>query len=103
MGKLKLEIPHNLPAEEAKERLQRFAESLQGRYEDQAKEVTQSWNDNVLNFGFKTFGMRIDGSIAVEPEKLIVTGELPMTAMLFKGKIETEMRDKLNRLLGVRA
>ena len=101
MPKFKLEIPHTLPPEEAKDRLQRFTESLHGKLGDQAKDITQSWSDNTLSFGFKTFGMRIDGTIEVEPEKLVVNCDLPISAMMFKGKIESEMRQQLDRLVRV--
>ncbi|QEG36669.1 polyhydroxyalkanoic acid system family protein [Bythopirellula goksoeyrii] len=101
MPKLQLEVPHTLPQNEAQDRLQRFTESIHGKFGDQAKDVTQSWSDNVLTFGFKTLGMRIDGNIAVEPEKLVVNGDLPMAAMMFKGKIESEIRQQLERLVRV--
>lgn len=99
MPKLNLEVPHTLPQNEAQDRLQRFAESLHGKFGDQAKDITQSWTDNVLSFGFKTLGMRIDGNIGVEPDKLVVNGDLPMAAMMFKGKIESEIREQLERLV----
>lgn len=99
MPKLNLEVPHALPQDEAQERLQRFAESLHGRFGDQAKDVTQSWSGNVLSFGFKTFGMRIDGKIGVESDKLVVSGDLPIAATMFKGKIESEIRQQLERLV----
>ncbi len=99
MPKLNLEVPHTLPQEEARDRLQRFAESLHGRFGDQAKDITQEWLGNVLSFGFKTLGMRIEGNIAVEPDKLVVTGDLPISAMMFKGKIESEIRKQLEKLV----
>ena len=98
MPKFNLEVPHTLPPAEAQDRMQRFAESLHGRFGDQAKDVTQSWTDNVMSFGFKTLGMRIDGQIGVEPDKLVVSGDLPIAAMMFKGKIESEIRQQLERL-----
>jgi hypothetical protein len=99
MPKIHFEIPHPLPAEEAKQRLQRFAEALQSKFQDNVNELDQSWNGNTLGFGFKTFGIKVAGQITVEDQRIVVDGELPVTAMMFKGKIESEMRQQLERLL----
>jgi hypothetical protein len=97
--KLNMEIPHTLTAEEAKGRLERMAESLQMRYGEQIKDVTQSWTDNLLTFGFKTLGMRFDGNVGVEDNRVVVNGDIPFAMMLLKGKIESEIRQQLERLL----
>lgn len=101
MPKLNLEIPHALSADEAKSRLERKVEFLQGSYGSQVKDMTQSWNGNTLNFGFKTMGMRFDGDLAVEDNRVVLNGDLPFAAMMFKGKIESEIRHQLERLLKV--
>ena len=95
MPKIKLEIPHQLSAEEARSRLERFTESLP---KDQVSDLEQSWNDNTLNFGFKTYGIKIDGDLTAADEKLLVNVELPFSAMMFKGKIESGIRKQLERL-----
>jgi putative polyhydroxyalkanoate system protein len=97
--KFSLEVPHTFTAEEAKSRLERFAESLQAQYGDKVSDLEQTWNGNKLSFGFKTFGIKIAGAIEALEQKLLVTGEIPFTAMMFKGKIESEVKEKLARLM----
>lgn len=99
MPKFKLEIPHTLSADEAKSRLERFVESLQAKFQDKVSDLEQNWNGNTLAFGFKSFGFKIAGAIAALENKLDVTGDIPFTAMMFKGKIETEIREQLGRLM----
>jgi len=94
--KINLEIPHKLSAAEAREKLERFTQSLP---QDQVSDLEQSWNDNTLSFGFKTFGIKIQGDLTAEDEKLLVDVELPFSAMLFKGKIESEIQKQLERLV----
>jgi len=93
--KIKLEIPHTLSAAEARSRLERFTESLP---QDQVKDLEQSWSENTLTFGFKTFGIKIGGDLTAVDEKLLVNLELPFSAMMFKGKIESEITKQLERL-----
>ena len=99
MPKFQLEVPHTFTAEEAKSRLERFVDSLQAQYGDKVSELEQAWNGNKLTFGFKTFGFKIAGAIESLEHKLAVTGEIPFTAMMFKGKIESEVKEKLARLM----
>lgn len=99
MPKFSIEVPHQLTADDARGRLMRKAEFLQSRFGDQVKDMTQSWADNVLSFGFKTMGMRFDGTVGVEDERVVVNGDLPFAAMMFKGKIESELKQQLEQIL----
>ena len=99
MPKLDLEIPHQLSADEAKARLTQFTEALQSKFQDQVSDLEQSWEGNDLIFGFKTFGIKIEGKISSLDNKLVLDGELPFAAMMFKGKIESEIREQLERLV----
>lgn len=95
MPKINLEIPHQLSAEEARSRLERFTESLP---QDQVSDLEQSWNGDTLTFGFKTYGIKIGGDLKAAGEKLLVSVDLPFSAMMFKGKIESGIKKQLERL-----
>ena len=97
MPKFNISIPHALSQDEAKSRLDRFTESVGSS--DQVSELEQSWEGNQLNFGFKTYGIHIKGAATVEDQQLDLVGELPMTAIMFKGKIESEIKKIISKLL----
>lgn len=99
MPKLQMQIPHTLAPEEARSRLQRYAEAMHARHGDKANDVEQRWDGDALHFGFKAVGMKITGRITVVDDHLAVDAELPLTAMMFKGKIEEEIRRQLERLV----
>lgn len=99
MPKFKQEVPHNLTADEARERLQHFAESLESKLGDQVKNLHQTWEGNTLDFGFRTFGINVEGKMFVADDKVTIEGNLPFSAMMFKGKIESEIRQQLERIL----
>ena len=100
MPKSSFSIPHTLPADEAKGRLEKFADALRSKFQDQVSDLDNSWEGDTLTFGFKTFGIKIKGNIEVRESELAVDYELPFAAMAFKGKIESEMREQLGRLIG---
>ncbi|MCA9260402.1 MAG: polyhydroxyalkanoic acid system family protein, partial [Planctomycetales bacterium] len=86
MPKFSLDVPHELGAAEARERLERFAELLHSQYKDQVADLSQTWQGNSLAFGFKTLGIKVSGAIDVAEDCLSVNGDLPFAAMMFKGK-----------------
>jgi len=97
--KFNVTVPHTLSQEDAKSRLERFAESLEARFQDKVSDLSQSWEGNSLSFAFKTFGIKIGGKIDVNDDNLAVQGDIPITAMVFKGKIESDIREQLERLM----
>lgn len=99
MPKLNFELSHDHTKDEVKSRLERFAEALQSKYKDQVGDLQQSWAGDTMSFGFKTMGVKLAGDMIVHDDKLVVDGDLPFAAMMFKGKIESEMREQLGRLL----
>lgn len=99
MPKINFEIPHQMSNEEAKDRLQRFVESLESKFQDSVGDLQQSWNGDQLDFGFKTYGIKVAGKIASEEQRVAVDIDLPISAMMFKGKIQSEIQKQLERLL----
>lgn len=95
--KINFDIPHTLSAEEAKQRLQRFIEFSQSN--KQVSEFNHNWEGDTLAYDLKTFGIKIQGNIAIQSETLAIGCELPFSAMMFKGKIESEMRQQIERLV----
>jgi putative polyhydroxyalkanoate system protein len=97
--KLSFSVPHNLDKAEARSRLEAFAGRVRDKYQGQVKDVNESWEGDTLCFGFRTMGMNVDGRVAVEDERLAVDGNLPFSAMMFKGKIESTIRGELEKLM----
>jgi hypothetical protein len=99
MPKLSVSIPHTLGQETATVRLQGILEKMKERFQGQISDLEESWQGNVLNFGFKTFGFAIKGTMDVQPSEVKVDADLPFAAMMFKGKIEQELKSTLARWL----
>jgi|SRR5688572_14877524 putative polyhydroxyalkanoate system protein len=99
MPKFNVQVPHSLTQQEARSRLERFAEMLQQKFQNQVSDLQQSWEDDTLRFQFKTYGIPLSGGIAVGEHELTVDGDLPFSAMMFRGKIESSIREQLERLV----
>ncbi|MEQ8848589.1 polyhydroxyalkanoic acid system family protein [Botrimarina sp.] len=99
MPKFDLSVPHSLGREAALERLQGFSDQLREKHGDKVSDFRQEWSGDRLDFGFKTFGIAIDGGLTVRDDQVNVDGNLPMTAAMFKGQITSAIREQLEKLL----
>ncbi len=99
MPQLTVEVPHQLGQEEAARRLKARFDALRGTYQTQVSEATEEWRDHTLFFGFRAMGMKVSGTLAVEPALVRVDAELPFAAMMVKGMIEQRVRDELGKML----
>jgi len=99
MPSVQLTIPHQLGQEEALTRLKGFLGKVKHRYQTQVSDLQETWTDNTVQFGFKTYGFTVSGQMAVEPADVRFDAKIPLAAMMFKGKIEQTLRDEINRVL----
>jgi putative polyhydroxyalkanoate system protein len=99
MPKFNVNVPHSLSPQEARTRVERFADMLEKKFQNQVSELKQSWENDTLNFSFKTYGIPLQGGITVGESQLSCAGELPFSAMMFRGKIESAIREELERLV----
>ncbi len=99
MPKFGVRVPHTLTKDEARERLERFVEAIEQKYADKVSDLKQSWEGDTLKFHFKSYGIALDGGITVADKELNLAGDLPFAAMIFKSKIESEIRDSLERIV----
>ena len=99
MPKFNVQVPHSLSREEARTRLERFADNLQQKFQTQVSDLNQTWEDDTLRFKFKTYGIPLSGGITIGDASLDVDGDLPFSAMMFRGKIESSIREELERLV----
>jgi hypothetical protein len=99
MPRVSVKVPHALGAEEAVSRIGKLIESIRHKYGDQVSDVEERIESERGTFGFSAQGMRVRGEYEVGDGDVEVSCELPLAAAFFKGRIETEIRDRLIELL----
>lgn len=99
MPKLKVSVPHSLEHDEVIERLKHFSEVIKQSYGERVSDLTETWRDDGLDFAFSAMGFSTTGEITVDPSGVHVNGSLPVAAMFFKGRIESGIRERLEKLL----
>ena len=93
------EVPHQLGAAQAAERLKQFVAQVREQYKDLVTDLQGVWTDNLLTFSFKTYGFKIHGTLTVDETAARLSGQLPFAAVPFRGKIEQAVAGELRREL----
>lgn len=99
MPTIQIAVPHKLSQQEAKARIHDFVNSTRNQYGNFVSDLQQEWNENTCAFGFQALGFPLSGRIHVEPNQLRIEINLPLAALPFKSKIETEMASRAKALL----
>ncbi|MGC4005167.1 MAG: polyhydroxyalkanoic acid system family protein [Pirellulales bacterium] len=99
MPSLQLSVPHKLGINAARAALQGFFTQNSGEMAKHATDVVQNWTGNLLSFAFKAMGMAVSGTLEVHETDVKIDAKLPLAASLFKGKIESELRQNLVKIL----
>ncbi len=99
MPAIKLSVPHNLGADEAKQRIAQLITETKGKFGDQVSDIEESWNENHGTFRFKAMGFSVSGDLHVEANVARVEINLPFAALPFKSKIENDLSVRAKTLL----
>jgi len=99
MPSLTVQVAHQLGQDGAQAALQNFFTANEDSVTQKVTDLEQTWQGHVLDYAFKTMGMKVSGKLEVEPDSVKVVTQLPLAAMLVKGMIETQIRENLTKLL----
>lgn len=99
MPQMIVQVPHQLPVDEAVTRLQNFLDEVRRDHADRIRDVYGEWQGSSLQFAFTAMSLQIRGDLHVLIEEVRVIGQLPFAALLFRGQIEQTIRGELERLL----
>ena len=102
MPKLSFAVPHSLPRDEAATRLKNLLEKVKAKNPD-VEILEENIGEHSGTFAFKTMGFKVAGGLQIEDEKVQIDADLPFAAMLFKGRIESEVRGILEKSLSADA
>lgn len=90
MARIDIERPHSMGPARARALIDEFAASLQGQYG-----LKHRWRGDALEFS----GSGVDGVIAVGADTVRVTAQLGLLLSPLRGKIEQDIRARLDKYL----
>ena len=99
MPKMSMEIPHNLPKDEARSRIEGMIGTLKEQYGSQISDLHEEWSGDTGTFSARAMGYKLAGTLEVTDSAVRVNGDLPWAAKPFQGMIEATIRERAERLL----
>jgi hypothetical protein len=99
MPRFTTQVEHPLDQQTAVDRLKGLLGGLQSKYKDVASDVQGTWTSNVLEFSLKVMGFSITGKVTVLDRLATVEGNIPLAAVMFRGRIEESIKHEMQKEL----
>ena len=99
MPTIRVSVSHELGQAAAAERIEDVLVRLSRQYAEHVTDVEQQWEQHTLVFRFRSLGFKIAGTLETHAERVECSCQLPLAAMIMRGKIETTLREELTKLL----
>ena len=99
MPELNVSIPHQLTRQEALQRVKSVLGKVKSQHEDRISNLQQEWTDHSGKFSFSIMGFAVSGILTVNETSVELNSEIPLAAVLFKGKIKSFIEQEGEKLL----
>lgn len=99
MSDLSLNIPHNLPKEEALSRIKQLLTKLKEEQKDNISDLKEEWTGDNGSFSFNAKGFNLSGTLQVNDSNVEIHSVLPMAVSFFKGAIASMITEKAKKVL----
>lgn len=99
MAGYSVRVPHALGRGAALTRVQDFLDEAVRNFAADVSDVSGQWREHRLDFAFAARGLAVQGTLIVEEDAVLVSGPLPLAALLFRGRIEQTIRQELEKRL----
>jgi len=99
MPKVNVAVPHSLTQDEAVKRIRNLLNDVKAQFADKISDLHEEWDGNMGKFSFSAMGFPVSGTLTVKTAQVEISGDLPFAATLFKGKIESTIKNRAETLL----
>ena len=99
MTQLHMVVSHGLERDEALKRIKGLLKELKAKQGGNIGNVRETWKQGIGFFSFTAKGMSMQGVIVVADDSVVIAGDLPWQAGVFKKQIEAVIRQQAQKLL----
>ncbi len=99
MPSIRVSLSHALDPAEAMRRLRQRYDSVKAAYQAHVSDLEEAWDHDSVSCRFRALGQQFQGTLKAEPGEVRIDMEVPLMAMIFRGTIESRVREELGKLL----
>jgi hypothetical protein len=91
-------VPHSLEPAEVMRRLRERSDAVKEAYQAHLADFEETWESDSLACRFHTMGQKFQGTLKAMSGEVQIQMSLPIMAMMFRGMIESKVREELGKL-----
>lgn len=98
---MRMEYKHKLDKKEAYKRIDTLLEAMQDKYSEFIAEPNKKWNSSKdeMKFSVSIMDNYVEGTVYLKDKKVVLEAELPFMARMFSSKIESIIKEQLDKKL----
>jgi hypothetical protein len=99
MPRMKISVPHKLSVDEARSRIKTLLREFKNETAYKISKIQESWVDGAAHFSFRIMGFFVQGSLYIEPSRVLLEGKFPVAAFPFKSMVQRDITDSARKFL----
>ncbi len=96
---MQFKFPHNTTKTEAINRIKKTLDESRSKINENATDVKEEWQGDVLHFGFTAQGQHIEGTLTTTDTDFEIYAKLPLALRLFEGTIQRMIEAEARKLI----
>ena len=89
---MRIAIPHHTTREKARTVIEQKVEAMLNQFGGKVDDLQQQWTGDTLEFKGKARGFKVEGTVEVTDEEIILHGKLPLMALPFEPRIREAVK-----------
>ena len=95
---MRIAVPHHTPRANARTTIEQKVAALLSQFGGRVDDLQQQWTGDTLEFKGKARGFKVEGTVEVTDEEIILEGKLPLMALPFEPRIREAVKREAENL-----
>lgn len=95
---MRIAVPHHTTRANARTTIEQKVAALLSQFGGRVDDLQQQWTGDTLEFKGKARGFKVEGTVEVTDEEIILEGKLPLMALPFEPRIREAVKREAENL-----
>lgn len=95
---MRIAIPHHTTKANARTVIEQKVAALLNQFGGKVDDLQQQWTGDMLDFKGKARGFKVEGTVEVTDQEIILDGKLPLMALPFEPRIREAVKREAENL-----
>jgi putative polyhydroxyalkanoate system protein len=95
---MRIAIPHYTTKAKARATIEEKVSGLLNQFGGKVDDLQQQWVGDTLEFKGKARGFKVEGSVEITDDEIVIAGKLPLMALPFEPKIKEAVKKEAEQM-----